>query len=150
MSVKIGNIGLGEFPRPRTMEDVSDPPFRYVCKYSGADMMYTEFISSEGLIKDAAKSRKLDIFEIPTSDRHTDIAVNLHHMREATEIATVVNPVLRLRLPGKMWMPAVPVPVCCRMWIKNLAMTKAVVQATHLPRLRQDWVGMIIPKMFMK
>ena len=46
------------------MEDVSDPPFRYVCKMNGADMMYTEFISSEGLIRDAAKSKqKLDIFE---------------------------------------------------------------------------------------
>ena len=46
------------------MEDVSDPPFRYVCKQHGADLMYTEFISSEGLIRDAGKSRqKLDIFD---------------------------------------------------------------------------------------
>ncbi len=46
------------------MEDVSDPPFRYVCKQYGADLMYTEFISSEGLIRDAIKSRKkLDIFD---------------------------------------------------------------------------------------
>lgn len=46
------------------MEDVSDPPFRYVCKQYGADLMYTEFISSEGLIRDAIKSKKkLDIFE---------------------------------------------------------------------------------------
>ena len=46
------------------MEDVSDPPFRYVCKKYGADLMYTEFISSEGLIRDAIKSRqKLDIFD---------------------------------------------------------------------------------------
>src|SRR6476646_8989123 len=65
MSVQIGNIDLGEFPLLLApMEDVSDPPFRYVCKQNGADMMYTEFISSEGLIRDAAKSRqKLDIFE---------------------------------------------------------------------------------------
>ena len=63
--VKIGNIELGEFPLLLApMEDVSDPPFRYVCKQNGADMMYTEFISSEGLIRDAIKSRKkLDIFD---------------------------------------------------------------------------------------
>src|SRR5688572_5774377 len=46
------------------MEDVSDPPFRFVCKQQGVDLMYTEFISSEGLIRDAIKSRqKLDIFD---------------------------------------------------------------------------------------
>lgn len=63
--VKIGNINLGEFPLLLApMEDVSDPPFREVCKEQGADLMYTEFISSEGLIRDAIKSRqKLDIFD---------------------------------------------------------------------------------------
>ena len=63
--VKIGNIELGDFPLLLApMEDVSDPPFRAVCKENGADVMYTEFISSEGLIRDAAKStQKLDIFE---------------------------------------------------------------------------------------
>jgi len=63
--VKIGNIDLGDFPLLLApMEDVSDPPFRAVCKQEGADLMYTEFISSEGLIRDAIKSRqKLDIFD---------------------------------------------------------------------------------------
>ncbi len=63
--VKIGDINLGEFPLLLApMEDVSDPPFRFVCKQQGADLMYTEFISSEGLIRDAVKSRqKLDIFD---------------------------------------------------------------------------------------
>jgi len=63
--VKIANIELGEFPLLLApMEDVSDPPFRYVCKEHGADLMFTEFISSEGLIRDAIKSKKkLDIFE---------------------------------------------------------------------------------------
>jgi tRNA-dihydrouridine synthase B len=63
--VKIGNIELPDFPLLLApMEDVSDPPFRYVCKKYGADLMYTEFISSEGLIRDAIKSRKkLDIFD---------------------------------------------------------------------------------------
>jgi tRNA-dihydrouridine synthase B len=61
----IGNIQLPEFPLLLApMEDVSDPPFRAVCKDNGADLMYTEFISSEGLIRDAIKSRKkLDIFD---------------------------------------------------------------------------------------
>ena len=63
--VKIRNIELSDFPLLLApMEDVSDPPFRALCKQYGADLMYTEFISSEGLIRDAAKSRqKLDIFE---------------------------------------------------------------------------------------
>ena len=63
--IKIGNINLPEFPLLLApMEDVSDPPFRAVCKQHGADLMYTEFISTEGLIRDALKSRqKLDIFE---------------------------------------------------------------------------------------
>jgi tRNA-dihydrouridine synthase B len=65
MPVKIGNITLPDFPLLLApMEDVSDPPFRYVCKKHGADLMYSEFISSEGLIRDAIKSRqKLDFFE---------------------------------------------------------------------------------------
>src|SRR6187399_3625725 len=63
--MNIQNIQLPDFPLLLApMEDVSDPPFRAVCKEGGADLMYTEFISSEGLIRDAIKSRqKLDIFE---------------------------------------------------------------------------------------
>jgi tRNA-dihydrouridine synthase B len=63
--VTIGNIQLQDFPLLLApMEDVSDPPFRAVCKDNGADLLYTEFISSEGLIRDAIKSRKkLDIFD---------------------------------------------------------------------------------------
>src|SRR5579872_662221 len=63
--INIGNIRLPSFPLLLApMEDVSDPPFRYVCKQQGADLMYSEFISSEGLIRDAMKSRrKLDFFE---------------------------------------------------------------------------------------
>jgi tRNA-dihydrouridine synthase B len=62
---KIGNIQLPDFPLLLApMEDVSDPPFRRLCKLHGADLMYSEFISSEGLIRDAIKSRqKLDIFD---------------------------------------------------------------------------------------
>ncbi|MBB1489862.1 tRNA-dihydrouridine synthase, partial [Oceanospirillum sp. D5] len=63
--VKIDNIELGEFPLLLApMEDVSDPPFRALCKEQGADVVYTEFVSSEGLIRNAAKSvMKLDIYE---------------------------------------------------------------------------------------
>jgi nifR3 family TIM-barrel protein len=63
--IKIGNIELPDFPLLLApMEDVSDPPFRRLCKTHGADLMYSEFISSEGLIRDAIKSRmKLDIFD---------------------------------------------------------------------------------------
>ena len=65
MAVKIGNIDVGDFPLLLApMEDVSDPPFRALCKKNGADIMYTEFISSEGLIRDAVKStQKLDIYD---------------------------------------------------------------------------------------
>ncbi len=66
--VKIGNVELGKFPLLLApMEDVSDPPFRALCKQQGADMMYTEFISVEGLIRDAEKSvQKLDIYDQDT------------------------------------------------------------------------------------
>src|SRR3984885_10363440 len=65
MSVNIANISLPSFPLLLApMEDVSDPPFRAVCKENGADLMFSEFISSEGLIRDAIKSRqKLDFSE---------------------------------------------------------------------------------------
>jgi tRNA-dihydrouridine synthase len=57
--IKIGNIILPDFPLLLApMEDVSDPPFRAVCKKNGADLMFTEFISSEGLIRDSKKSTK--------------------------------------------------------------------------------------------
>ena len=77
--VKIGNIELGEFPLLLApMEDVSDPPFRALCKENGADVVYTEFISCEGLIRDAAKSViKLDIYE---KERPVGIQLSLIHI----------------------------------------------------------------------
>lgn len=75
------------------MEDVSDPPFRALCKENGADVMYTEFISSEGLIRDAAKSRqKLDIFEYERPIGIQIFGNEIDHMREAAEIAESANP----------------------------------------------------------
>lgn len=94
--VKIGDIELGEFPLLLApMEDVSDPPFRALCKKFGADMMYTEFISSEGLIRDAHKSvQKLDIYE---EERPIGIQIfgsNLDSMRRSAEIVEEAKPEL--------------------------------------------------------
>lgn len=92
--VKIGNIELPEFPLLLApMEDVSDPPFRALCKENGADVVYTEFISSEGLIRDAAKSiMKLDIYE---KERPVGIQIfgaNLESMLKTVEIVERSNP----------------------------------------------------------
>lgn len=92
--VRIGNIELGEFPLLLApMEDVSDPPFRALCKEQGADVVYTEFISSEGLIRDAAKSvMKLDIYE---KERPVGIQIfgaNLESMLRSVEIVEASNP----------------------------------------------------------
>lgn len=92
--VKIGNIELSDFPLLLApMEDVSDPPFRAVCKQNGADLMYTEFISSEGLIRDAAKSvKKLDIFEYERPIGIQLFGSDIDSMREAGMIADQANP----------------------------------------------------------
>ena len=75
------------------MEDVSDPPFRALCKKYGADLMYTEFISSEGLIRDAAKSmKKLDIFEYERPIGIQIFGSEIESMREATSITEQANP----------------------------------------------------------
>jgi len=91
---RIGDIDLGEFPLLLApMEDVSDPPFRAVCKKYGADVMYTEFISSEGLIRDAVKSKqKLDIFEYERPIGIQIFGGNIAPMREAAEIAEAAGP----------------------------------------------------------
>ncbi len=75
------------------MEDVSDPPFRELCKQHGADLMYTEFISSEGLIRDAAKSvQKLDIFEYERPMGIQIFGYDINSMREAAEITAQAGP----------------------------------------------------------
>jgi tRNA-dihydrouridine synthase B len=92
--VKIRDIELGEFPLLLApMEDVSDPPFRALCKKHGADLMYTEFISSEGLIRDAAKSvQKLDIYEYERPVGIQIFGYDIESMRQATEIIDKTNP----------------------------------------------------------
>ncbi|HCQ14647.1 MAG TPA: tRNA dihydrouridine synthase DusB [Cryomorphaceae bacterium] len=92
--VKIDDIEVGEFPLLLApMEDVSDPPFRALCKEHGADVMYTEFISSEGLIRDAAKSvQKLDIFEYERPIGIQIFGNEIASMREAAAITEEANP----------------------------------------------------------
>ena len=92
--VKIANIQLPDFSLLLApMEDVSDPPFRALCKEQGADVVFTEFISSEGLIRDAAKSMiKLDIYE---KERPVGIQIfgaNLESMLQSVDIVTASKP----------------------------------------------------------
>ena len=145
--VKIGNIELADFPLLLApMEDVSDPPFRAVCKENGADLMYTEFISSEGLIRDAAKSRqKLDIFEYERPIGIQLFGSDVEHMRQSAEIASAVKPDLidinygcpvknvACRGAGAALLQDIPMMV---------KMTEAVVKATPLPvtvKTRLGW-----------
>ncbi|OEK03223.1 tRNA dihydrouridine synthase DusB [Roseivirga sp. 4D4] len=92
--VRIGNIELGDFPLLLApMEDVSDPPFRAVCKENGADIMYTEFISSEGLIRNAAKSvQKLDIYDYERPIGIQIFGDKIESMRQAAAIAEAAQP----------------------------------------------------------
>jgi len=92
--VRIGKLDLGEFPLLLApMEDVSDPPFRAVCKELGADLMYTEFISAEGLIRDAARSlKKLDIYDYERPIGIQIFGEKIESMREAAARAEEANP----------------------------------------------------------
>ncbi len=94
--VKIGNLELGDFPLLLApMEDVSDPPFRAVCKENGADLMYTEFISAEGLIRDAKKSiQKLDVYDYERPIGIQIFGDKIESMRQAAAIAEEANPEL--------------------------------------------------------
>ena len=136
--VKIENIELGEFPiLLAPMEDVSDPPFRYVCKMFGADMMYTEFISSEGLIRDAAKSvKKLDFDDFERPIGIQIFGHDIDSMVKAAQYAERANPDLIdinygcpvrkvvAKGAGSGIMNNIP---------KMVQMTKAVVEAVNLP-----------------
>lgn len=92
--VKIGNVELGDFPLLLApMEDVSDPPFRALCKKQGCDMMYSEFISVEGLIRDAVKSvQKLDIYDEERPIGIQIFGANLDSMVRAAEIVEEAKP----------------------------------------------------------
>ncbi len=92
--VKIGDIELPDFPLLLApMEDVSDPPFRTLCKENGADVVFTEFISSEGLIRDAAKSTmKLDIYETERPVGIQIFGANMESMLQSVEIVERTKP----------------------------------------------------------
>jgi len=136
--IKIGNIELSEFPLLLApMEDVSDPPFRYVCKMLGADMMYTEFISSEGLIRDAVKSvKKLDFIEFERPIGIQIFGHDIDSMVKAAQYAERANPDLIdinygcpvrkvvAKGAGSGIMNDIP---------KMVRMTEAVVNAVKLP-----------------
>lgn len=145
--VRIGSIEAGEFPLLLApMEDVSDPPFRYFCKRYGADIVYTEFISSEGLIRDADKSvQKLDIYP---EERPVGIQIfggELESMIRATEIVEEAGPDIidiNYGCPVKK--------VVCKMAgagilqdiPRMVELTRAVVNATRLPvtvKTRLGW-----------
>lgn len=145
--VKIGNVELGAFPLLLApMEDVSDPPFRMLCKQQGADMMYTEFISSEGLIRDAAKSiQKLDIYE---QERPVGIQIfggDLEPMIEATRIVEQTNPDvidINFGCPVKKVVCKDAGAGILRNIPKMVRLTEAVVKATDLPvtvKTRLGW-----------
>jgi len=145
--VKIGTLNLGVFPVILApMEDITDPPFRRLCKRMGADLMFTEFISSDGLIRDAIKStRKLDFIE---SERPLGIQIfgnDVDAMREATLVAEKANPDLidlNFGCPvrkvagkggGAGLLKDIP---------RMMAITEAVVKATQLPvtvKTRLGW-----------
>ena len=136
--VKIDQIEVGEFPiLLAPMEDVSDPPFRYVCKMMGADIMYTEFISSEGLIRDAAKSvKKLDFTEFERPIGIQIFGHNIESMVKAALYAQEANPdiidinygcpVKKVASKGAGSGILNDIP-------KMIKMTEAVVKATKLP-----------------
>jgi nifR3 family TIM-barrel protein len=145
--LKIRDIDLGEFPLfLAPMEDITDPSFRYICKKYGADVMYTEFISADGLIRDGKKSvLKLDIFDF---ERPIGIQLYGHiveAMVEATHIAENAKPELidinfgcpvrKIANRGAGAGMLLNIPLM-------LEMTRAIVKATHLPvtvKTRLGW-----------
>lgn len=158
--VKIGTVEVGEFPLMLApMEDVSDPPFRLICKELGADVLYTEFISSEGLIRDAVKSvQKLDIYP---QERPVGIQIfgnNIESMEEAARYVERSQPefldinygcpvkAVACKGAGAGILKDIP---------KMVAMTKAIVDAVNIPvtvktRLGWDEASINIPEVALR
>lgn len=145
--VHIGDISLPNFPLLLApMEDVSDPPFRALCKEQGADVVYTEFISSEGLIRDAAKSViKLDIYE---KERPVGIQIfgaNLDSMLKAVEIVEKSKPDIidiNFGCPVKKVVSKGAGAGILKDIDLMVKLTKAMVEHTHLPvtvKTRLGW-----------
>lgn len=145
--VKIGNVELGAFPLLLApMEDVSDPPFRKLCKEQGADMVYTEFISADGLVHDAANSlKKLEIFDYERPIGIQYFGGQVENMIEAAEMIEAKNPDL---IDINYGCPVAK--VACRMAGAGLLrdiphmvrLTEAVVKSTKRPvtvKTRLGW-----------
>jgi nifR3 family TIM-barrel protein len=145
--MRIGDVDLGEHPLfLAPMEDITDPSFRYLCKKSGADVMYTEFISSDGLIRDGAKSlKKLDIFDYERPMGIQLYGHNIGSMVEATHIAVEAKPEIidinygcpvrkiANRGAGAGMLANIPL---------MMEMTRAIVEASALPvtvKTRLGW-----------
>jgi hypothetical protein len=145
--VKIGTVEVGEFPLLLApMEDVSDPPFRALCKEQGADMMYTEFISSDGLVYEAASSlQKLDIFDYERPIGIQYFGGQIESMIKAAAIVEAANPDIidinfgcpvakvACKMAGAGLLQDIP---------KMVALTAAVVKSTHKPvtvKTRLGW-----------
>jgi tRNA-dihydrouridine synthase B len=145
--VKIADIELGDFPLLLApMEDVSDPPFRALCKQHGADLMYTEFISSEGLIREAVKSvKKLDIFEYERPVGIQIFGSNIDSMRKATELTQGANPDIidiNYGCPVKKVAGKGAGAGILQDIPKMVEMTREIVKSTHLPvtvKTRLGW-----------
>ncbi len=145
--IKIGNIELPDFPLLLApMEDVSDPPFRRLCKLHGSDLMFSEFISSEGLIRDAIKSRqKLDIFDY---ERPVGIQIfggDEEAMAMSSKIVSTVNPDLidiNFGCPVKKVVCKGAGAAVLKDVDLMVKLTKAVIRSTDLPvtvKTRLGW-----------
>lgn len=145
--VKIGDIELGDFPLLLApMEDVSDPPFRVLCKENGADLMFTEFISSEGLIRDATKSvEKLDIYDVERPIGIQIFGYEIESMKQSARIVEQAKPdildinygcpVKKVALKGAGAGILQDIP-------KMVKMTAEIVKSTSLPvtvKTRLGW-----------
>ena len=145
--VKIADVELGAFPLLLApMEDVSDPPFRALCKEQGADMMYTEFISVEGLIRDARKSvEKLDIYDEERPIGIQIFGAELDSMMRAAEIVEAARPeVLDINFgcPVKKVVNKMCGAGILRDIPRMVELTKTVVESTNLPvtvKTRLGW-----------
>jgi tRNA-dihydrouridine synthase B len=136
--VKIAHLDVGEFPiLLAPMEDVTDPPFRYLCKMFGADIMYTEFISSEGLIRDAVKSvKKLDFSEFERPIGIQIFGHNIDSMIKAAQYAEASNPDIidiNYGCPVRKVVSKGAGSGILNDIPKMVKMTEAVVKATKLP-----------------
>ena len=147
MGIKIGNIDIGEFPLLLApMEDVSDPPFRALCKQNGADVMYTEFISSAGLIRNAKKrTMKLDISDFARPIGIQIFGYDINSMRLATEICEKENPEfidINYGCPVKKVANKGAGAGILKDIPKMISMTKEIVNATKIPvtvKTRLGW-----------